>query len=867
MVGQTISHYKILEKLGGGGMGIVYKAEDTKLKRTVALKFLPPELTRDDEAKQRFIHEAQAASALQHNNICVVYDIDESDDGQMFISMECLEGETLKKKIERGQLKTEEATDIAMQIALGLSEAHGHSIVHRDVKPANILITKSGVAKIVDFGLAKLSGASKLTKTGSTLGTVAYMSPEQLQGRDVDARADIFSLGVVLYEMLAGKMPFRGDHEAALMYSILNEEPAPLQQYVAHIPSELIHIVSRALEKSPADRYKTMDDLLIDLRRLRRETSKVSLPTFRQIAQQGFTWKHAALIGLCVILTGALVTVFILPSFRKMPQLNPGMTFRTLQIPFRNVWGAGVSEDGNWLVIPAEDDRGRFDVYMMNTFQGQPRRVTNDSCNGIMNVSISPDGSTILYTREPLPGQPMARLEHEVVSVPSLGGKGRVIIEKAFFAAWQPGGTRIAYIVGLDVGSGRRTIGFWTAMPDGSDRRCEFVDTIAVRVSTRYAWSWSPDRNSIAWTRNYIGGYTEIIIRDLETGKERQLTFDKKFADDPVWTWNEHIVFSSNRGGNVNLWVVPSSGGEPVQLTRGSGPDSPLWISPDCRRMIYSEIQDLGHIKLGDLRNGSVRQLTVDERFRYSPAISSTGAFVAFAAKEENEYSVRTDIYVMDRQGSETRKLTDGPEFKSNPSWSHDEKWITYSAQLPADPPDSSRIYLINVENPSQPRSIGKGFAASWFNEKEFIVRTLTRSYRGSIDRPDLVRIAEDSVRVLPILNGKYIYVYDNRAGRQGAWITTAQSYESYSLKEAKLLVRAPFFGAIARDGRDLIYFKPGGTHDLRRISLPDGKEERINGAFPGLESAFSVRQDGKEIAYIESYRKTRFVIIENLFK
>lgn len=769
--------------------------------------------------------------------------------------------------MERGQVKIEEATDVAIQIAQGLSEAHAHGIVHRDVKPANILITKSGVAKIVDFGLAKLSGASKLTKTGSTLGTVAYMSPEQLQGSDVDVRADIFSLGVVLYEMLTGKTPFRGDHEAALMYSILNEEPAPLQHYIADVPSELIHVLSRALEKSPADRYKTMDDLLIDLRRLRRETSKVSMPTFKQIARHGFTWKHAAFTGLTVVIIGVLVTIFIRPSFRKMPQLNPDMTFRTLQIPFRNVWGAGVSEDGNWLVIPAEDDRGKFDVYMMNTFQGQPRRVTNDSCSGIMNVSISPDGSTILYTRQPLPGQPMSTLEHEVVSVPSLGGKSRVIIETAFFASWQPGGTRIAYIVALDVGSGQRTIGFWTAMHDGSDRRCEFVDTIAVRAGTRFAWSWSPDKKSLAWTRNYIGGYTEIIIRDLETGRVRQLTFDKKFADDPVWTRNEHIVFSSNRGGNVNLWVVPSSGGEPVQLTRGSGPDSPLWISPDCRRMIYSEVQDLGHIKLGDLRNGSVRQPTVDECLRFSPTISPTGAFIAFASKEENEYSIRTDIYVMDRQGSETRKLTDGPEFKSNPSWSRDEKWITYGAQQPADPPDSSCVYVINVENPSQPRLIGKGFTASWFNEKEFIVRTLTRSYRGSIDRPDLVRIAEDSVRVLPILDGKYIYVYDNRVGRKGAWITAAQSYELYGLKEAKLLVRAPFFGAIARDGRDLIYFKPGGAHDLHRISLPDGKEERISWAFPGLGSVFSVRQDGKEIVYTELYRKTRFVIIENLFK
>jgi len=233
MIVATISHYKVLEKLGGGGMGVVFKARDTRLDRTVALKFLPPDLTFDPHAKERFIHEAKAASSIDHPNICTVYDVDQTVDGQMFIAMAYYEGESLKFRIAKGRLRIDQATDIAIQIAQGLAEAHQHGIIHRDIKPANVLITRNGVAKIVDFGLAKLSGATKVTKTGSTLGTVAYMAPEQLQGSDVDARADIFSLGVVLYEMLTGKTPFRGDHEAALMYSIMNEEPEPLQ---AHVP-------------------------------------------------------------------------------------------------------------------------------------------------------------------------------------------------------------------------------------------------------------------------------------------------------------------------------------------------------------------------------------------------------------------------------------------------------------------------------------------------------------------------------------------------------------------------------------------------------------------------------------------------------
>ena len=267
MIGRTISHFEILDALGEGGMGVVYKARDLKLDRPVALKFLPPELTRDPKAKQRFIQEAKAASGLDHPNICTVYSVSETDDGQIFIVMACYEGETLKEKIARGPLGFEDAVAFTIQIAQGLAKAHAKGIIHRDIKPANVLITTEGAAKILDFGLAKLGGQTDLTKEGSTVGTFAYMSPEQVRGEDVDHRTDLWSLGATLYEMIAGKPPFRGEHEAALVYEILNTTPPALRQHRADAPEHLQLLVSRLLERDPARRIPSADALLQDLSR------------------------------------------------------------------------------------------------------------------------------------------------------------------------------------------------------------------------------------------------------------------------------------------------------------------------------------------------------------------------------------------------------------------------------------------------------------------------------------------------------------------------------------------------------------------------------------------------------------------------
>jgi tetratricopeptide (TPR) repeat protein len=308
-------------------MGVIYRAEDTKLKRTVALKFLPSELTSDPEAKGRFIHEAQAISALQHTNICTIHDIDEAPEGQLFIVMDCYDGETLKKKIERGPISFAEILDTADQVAQGLQKAHEKGIVHRDIKPANIFIANDGVVKILDFGLAKLTDRTLLTKAGSTLGTAAYMSPEQAKGIDVDARTDLFSLGVVMYEMATGKRPFAGDHEAALMYSIVNVDP-PVPSSINHtIPKDLEAIILKLLEKSAAKRYQAARELRFELGSLidlmdspRKQSWRRRVPMLKRIY---------GVVGAVIVL--AFIAWFVSPKLFPPPSKKPGWQIGILQ--------------------------------------------------------------------------------------------------------------------------------------------------------------------------------------------------------------------------------------------------------------------------------------------------------------------------------------------------------------------------------------------------------------------------------------------------------------------------------------------------------------------------------------------------------
>jgi serine/threonine protein kinase len=313
MIGKTISHYNILDKLGEGGMGVVYKAEDSKLKRFVALKFLSEKISYDSEEKVRFLREARAAAALDHPNIVAIHEITEVE-GQSFIAMAYVEGSTLKQKFESGLFEIEEAIELAKQIAEGLYEAHEKGIVHRDIKSANIMLTSKGQVKITDFGLAKIRGDATLTKSGSQMGTAAYMSPEQIQGEPVDHRSDIFSFGVLLYEMFSGQLPFHGENEQAAMYSILYHEPVPLLNVRPDIPVRLAQIVEKSLEKDKENRYQTIDVLLADLKNIRLEPKETGIAQPSKIITEGSGKYQFKIVNMRILIPITLI-LFLFGGF------------------------------------------------------------------------------------------------------------------------------------------------------------------------------------------------------------------------------------------------------------------------------------------------------------------------------------------------------------------------------------------------------------------------------------------------------------------------------------------------------------------------------------------------------------------------